>query len=150
MLGQAAAGHRDVERGSCGGLAEHGVGGVGGDALGGVHGDRVTEVDVLTNVVAVEDGVGSVVEPFGGHSVGVGVEEGDAPALPVAHRVLVVHIGCGRMQGDGWVVAAAQDEIADGDALPACTGHELGPGRRPFGVEAFVEGVGDFTGVAHQ
>ena len=41
-------------------------------------------------------------------------------------------------------------EIADGDALPACTGHELGAGRRPFGVEALVERVGDFTGVAHQ
>ena len=32
-VGVAAAGHRDVQQGTAGGFAEHGVGGVGGDAL---------------------------------------------------------------------------------------------------------------------
>ena len=32
-VGVAAAGHRDVQQGTVGGFAEHGVGGVGGDAL---------------------------------------------------------------------------------------------------------------------
>ena len=48
------------------------MGGVGGHALGGVHGDGISESDVLTHVVAVEDGAGPVTEPSAAMRVAIG------------------------------------------------------------------------------
>ena len=88
LVGFAAARHRDVQQGTAGGVAEHGVGGVGGDALRRVHGDRVAVGDVLTQVVPGEGGAGAVIEPAGGDPRVLcgGIDGVDLPAVAVAHR----------------------------------------------------------------
>src|SRR6185312_1632816 len=85
VVGVAAAGHGDVGHGAGSSFSEDGVAGVGGDALGGVHGGGITQSDVLGEVVAVEDGAGTVGEAFCGKPIGGGVDARDAPAVAVAH-----------------------------------------------------------------
>ena len=115
-VGVAAAGHRDVEQCAAGVFAEDGVAGVGGDALGGVHGDRVAEADVLAQVVAFEDDAGAVVEAFGGNAIGLRVDAGHPPPVPVAHRRHRLSLSVAWWTLDGGVVAAADDQVPDADA----------------------------------
>src|SRR6185312_7212447 len=87
VVGVAASGHGDVGHGAGGAFAEQGVAGVGGDALGGVHGGGVAQGDVLGEVVAVEDGAGTVGQTFCGKPLGGGVDARDAPAVAVANLI---------------------------------------------------------------
>ena len=82
-VGVAAAGHRDVEQGAGGVLAEHRVGGVGGDALGAVHGNGVAQNDVLAQVLILEDGAGPVIETFGGDAISGGSMAATRHRLPL-------------------------------------------------------------------
>ena len=108
-----------------------------------MHGHRVAEGDVLAQVVAVEDDARFVGEPFGGHPIGLLVDAGHAP--PVAVTYLVDGLADGVLgpgvHGDADVVFAADDDVADGDALVAG-----GPHGRPVAdegvVNALVERVG--------
>ena len=82
----------------------------------------------------------------------VGVDGGDAPAVAVADLIDCV---CPAVSGagldvDGGVVVAADDEITDAEVLIA--GRRARWGRRVGEgvVQAPVERVGDFPGVADQ
>jgi len=55
----------------------------------------------------------------GGEAIVFGVDGGDMPAIPVAHRVLLSRRVVGVAQRDGHVVLAADDEVAYGNAVPA-------------------------------
>ena len=149
-VGVAAAGHGDVEQCAAGVFAEHGVAGVGGDTLSGVHGHRVAEADVLAEVVVVEDDAGPVVETLGSKAIRLGVDRGDAPAVAVAHRRQRLGIGAGLVEVEGGVVAAADDQVPDRDALTPGSGHGGRVGGRSVAMDPRVERVGHFGGVAHQ
>src|SRR6478609_1555381 len=122
LVGVAAAGQCDVGHGAAGSFSDDGVGGVGGDALGGVHGDRVPQRDVLAQIVVVEDDAGVVGESFGRNAIRSGVDGGDAPAVAVAdliHHVTTAVAGA-RLNGDGGIIASADDEIPDPELLFPC------------------------------
>src|ERR1700737_1318658 len=89
VVGFAATCHGHVEHRALGVLAEHGLGGVGGDPFGAVHGDRVAVGDVLAYIAVEECASSVVIESAGDQSVIFAVDLRDAPALPVAHRVVL-------------------------------------------------------------
>jgi hypothetical protein len=89
-----------------------------------VHGDGVAVGDVLAQVGAFEEDMGAVIEAFSGQTVRRRVNCNDAPAVAVAHRI--ERSGpVGRIEdADSDVVAAADDRVADADAVSprACDG----------------------------
>ena len=90
-----------------------------------MHGGGVAQGDVLAQVVAVEDDAGLIGEPLGGDPAASASTPDHAPAVAVAHLIDPITsavVGAGR-DGDGGVVAAAQDEIADADLLIARQRH---------------------------
>ena len=123
----------------------------GGGALGGVHGDRISVVDVSAQVVVAEDGSGLIPDAYREQSVDLGVDAGDFPALPVAHRGPGGRLAAAlRVDADGGVVAAGDDDVADSDAVPPRPGHGGGVVAEQVAVDALVEGVGDFPAVSDQ
>lgn len=161
VVGLAAAGECDVGQVAAGGISEHGVGGVGGDALCGVHGDRVSELHMLTQIVTAEHGP-RLVTVSAGCDAGMlgGVIDGDdLPALPVAHGRPGQDAGAVIRGGDGegGIVAAGDDDVADGDVVTARPGYcrrLVEPLAGAFGdsvvVDPAVQRVGDLDGVGQQ
>ena len=104
---------------------------------------------MLTQIPTLEDRPGAVIKPHSRKPIGLGVHSRDASTLPVAHRILLLCCGCGRVDGDGGVVAAGHDEIPHADCL-FCNTSDGGRVRcGVLGVQAVVQRVGDLTGVAH-
>lgn len=106
--------------------------------------------DVLTQIGASEDGAGAVVDPARRDAVVFGVDGVDAPAVAVAHRVSRRLASGGVEDRNGGVVAAADNQVPDRDALLP---RDTDGGRlRVEGVmvDAVVERVGHFGCVAEQ
>jgi hypothetical protein len=59
-------------------------------------------------------------------------------------------VACCVVDPDGGVVTPAEDEVADGGAVPARSADRRRVGGDSVVVEALVEGVGHFGGVAEQ
>src|SRR5262245_38110964 len=142
--------HSDVHQCPSGVVAENSVGAVGGDALGGVHGDGVAVGDVLSQVVAGEDGACVVVEAAGGDAVVVDVDRVDAPAVAVAHRVGRRFVAGGIEDGDSQVVAAADDQVPDRGMLSPRDTDGGGFWADGVVVDAVVKRVGHFRCVTQQ
>jgi len=121
VVGLADTRHRHVQRCAACIFAQHGVAGVGGDALGRVHRDGIPVGDVLTHIVAAEDG-GPVGQSTSGDPVAVGVDGGHPPTISIAHRISRRHVVLSLGDPHRGVVAPADDQIAHCDALSASFG----------------------------
>ena len=115
-----------------------------------MHGPGVAEGDVFVEVVAFKEDAGLIRQPLGGDLPGGWVGHRHAPPVAVADLIdaLTALISATGRDGDGGVVVAADNDVAELDILVTGHPHIRHAALGIDAVQSEVDGVGDLPAVA--